>query len=35
MGYNSTIIVMNDALDQIRKDQKFGENLANDVQPGI
>lgn len=28
MGYNSTILVLNDALDNIRKDQDFGKKIA-------
>lgn len=28
MGYNTTIVVMNDALDQIAKDPNFGKNLV-------
>ena len=28
MGYNTTVVILNDALDQIRKDPKFGENLS-------
>lgn len=27
MGYNTTVVVMNDALDQIKNDPKFGEKL--------
>lgn len=28
MGYNTTIVVMNDAIDQIESDPNFGKNLA-------
>jgi hypothetical protein len=31
MGYNTTVVVMNDCLDTIKKDPKFGENLANAI----
>lgn len=32
MGYNTVVIVMNDALDQIAKDPDFGKNLAQKIQ---
>jgi len=28
MGYNTTVVVYNDALDQIESDPQFGANLA-------
>lgn len=31
MGWNTTVVVYNDALDQIRKDPQFGANLAKAV----
>ena len=31
MGYNTTVVVLNDALDQIEKDKDFGRNLAQAV----
>lgn len=31
MGYNTTVVIVNDALDQIAKDTKFGENLARAI----
>lgn len=31
MGYNSTVIVLNDALDQIEKDPEFGKNLSRAI----
>lgn len=31
MGYNSTIVVMNDALDQIAKDKEFGNKLQTAI----
>ena len=31
MGFNSTVIVLNDALDQIEKDPYFGKNLAKAI----
>lgn len=31
MGYNTTLIVLNDALDQIRKDKEFGFNVAQAI----
>lgn len=31
MGFNTTVVVMNDALDWIAKDPKFGENLAHAI----
>lgn len=31
MGYNTTVVVMNDALDQIEKDPQFGRNLAQAI----
>ncbi|RJQ25012.1 hypothetical protein C4577_06415 [Candidatus Parcubacteria bacterium] len=31
MGYNTTVVVLNDALDQISKDQDFGKNLAQHI----
>jgi hypothetical protein len=31
MGFNTTVIVLNDALDQISKDDKFGEKIADAV----
>lgn len=31
MGYNSTVVVMNDALDQIRNDPDFGRKLADAI----
>jgi len=31
MGYNTTVVVMNDALDQIKNDPAFGEKLARAV----
>ncbi len=31
MGYNTTVIVMNDALDAIKKDPMFGKTLADSV----
>lgn len=32
MGYNTSVIVMNGALDAIEQDQLFGKKLANAVQ---
>lgn len=31
MGYNTTIVVMNDSIDQIRKDSKFGEKVYDAI----
>ena len=31
MGWNTTVVVLNDALDQIAKDPKFGEKLARAI----
>ena len=31
MGYNTTVVVMNDALDQIKNDPEFGRKLAEAV----
>jgi hypothetical protein len=31
MGYNTTVVIMNDALEDIRKDPNFGENLVQAV----
>lgn len=31
MGYNTTLVVMNDALDQIEKDADFGKSVANAI----
>ena len=31
MGYNCTVVVLHDALDQIEKDPNFGRNLANAI----
>ncbi len=31
MGYNTTVVVMNDALDQIRFDKDFGRKLAEAI----
>lgn len=31
MGYNTTVVVINDALDQIEKDPNFGKNLASAI----
>ncbi len=31
MGYNTTVIVMNDALHQIAQDEKFGEKLVDAI----
>jgi len=31
MGFNSTLIVMNDALEQIREDQNFGRKVAESI----
>lgn len=31
MGWNTTVVVLNDALDQIEKDPHFGANLARAV----
>jgi hypothetical protein len=31
MGFNSTVIVMNDALHEIESDPEFGKNLANAI----
>lgn len=31
MGYNTTVMVLNDALGYIEKDPKFGENLAKAI----
>lgn len=31
MGHNSTVVVLNDALDQIEKDADFGKNLARAI----
>lgn len=31
MGYNTTVVVINDALDQIAKDPQFGANLARAI----
>lgn len=31
MGYNTTVIVLNDALDQIAKDPEFGKKLADAI----
>lgn len=31
MGYNTTLVVYNDALDQIAKDPEFGKKLANAI----
>lgn len=28
MGWNTTVVVLNDALDQIKNDPEFGKNLA-------
>lgn len=35
MGYNTTIVVMNDALGQIAQDSKFGEKVASAVTKAI
>lgn len=32
MGYNTTVVVLNDALDQIEKDPNFGKNLVRAIQ---
>lgn len=32
MGYNTTVVIMNDALDQIEKDPQFGKNLSRAIQ---
>lgn len=31
MGYNTTIVIMNDALREIREDQNFGQKVADAV----
>jgi hypothetical protein len=31
MGHNTSVIVLNDALDQIAKDPEFGKNLADAI----
>lgn len=31
MGYNTTVVVMNDALNEIKNDPKFGEKLSQAV----
>lgn len=31
MGYNTTVVVMNDAIDQIRNDATFGRKLAEAI----
>jgi hypothetical protein len=31
MGYNTTVLIINDALDSIRTDPNFGKNLADAV----
>ena len=31
MGYNSTVIIMNDCLNEIRKDQRFGEKVRDAI----
>jgi len=31
MGYNTTVVVMNDALGSIEKDPEFGKNLVRAV----
>lgn len=31
MGYNTTVVVINDALDQIEKDPEFGRKLARAI----
>jgi hypothetical protein len=31
MGYNTTIVVMNDALDYIKRDFRFGKTLAEQI----
>jgi len=31
MGYNSTVIIMNDCLSEIRKDQRFGEKISDAI----
>lgn len=31
MGYNTTVVILNDALGQIAKDPKFGEKLARAI----
>ena len=31
MGYNTTVVVLNDALDQIKNDPKFGEKLHDAI----
>lgn len=31
MGFNTTVVVLNDALDQIEKDPEFGKNLGNAI----
>lgn len=31
MGFNTTVLVLNDGLDQIAKDKAFGERLANAI----
>lgn len=31
MGWNTTVIVMNDALDQIAKDKQFGKRLSDAI----
>ncbi len=31
MGYNATVVVLLDRLDEIKKDPKFGEKLANAI----
>lgn len=35
MGYNTTVVVLNDALDQIENDSDFGKNLAAAVRKVI
>lgn len=32
MGYNSTVLVLNDALNEIANDPQFGKNLADAIQ---
>lgn len=31
MGYNTTVVVYNDALDQIERDTEFGKKLSNAI----
>jgi len=35
MGYNTTVVVLNDALDQLEKDPDFGKKLAAGIRKAV